>query len=128
MASRIPALSVLNEPQRRVRTHVGHEHGGAEASGLQRADDLRRDVGVVSDGRRDVYPGRTSVGHSAASVHPAPALQDTPRMLPVRILKHTHTHTHKHTHQEPSEHTLTGQNSRDGISMLKCDPGPQNQS
>ncbi|TNN43147.1 hypothetical protein EYF80_046679 [Liparis tanakae] len=68
------------------RPHIGHEHGGAQPAGLQGVDDVRRDVGVVGDGGRDVHPGRAHVRPTAARLASADALQHAPSVLPVGVL------------------------------------------
>lgn len=67
--------------------HIGHKYCVAQTARLQRVDDFRRDIGVVSNGRRDVHSTITHVLPPTALLPSSQPLQHTPSVFSIGILK-----------------------------------------
>lgn len=67
--------------------HIGYKHCVAQSSSLQCMDDIRWDVGVVGNGGWDVHPTRPHVLPTTSLLTSSHALEHTPSMFPIRVLK-----------------------------------------
>lgn len=68
-------------------SHISHEHRGAQPPGMQGMNDLWWYVGVVGNGGGQVHPTGAHVLPPTPLLTSSHALQRTPGMFTVRVLK-----------------------------------------